>query len=121
MLGWLIIISKQVPLPAEMPERAYELARWETGLGGIDWIKRLVKEGKASQTLFGGYPLRFSAAARDVLPLIESGPPPYEGLLRMRDDGPTREGWNGPATIDQAKIRECSPDQQLTIDAWDLS
>lgn len=73
---------------------------------------------QAKQLLFAGYPLRFTAAAQDVLPLIASGPPPYEGLLRQRGNVMTKEGWNGPATMDQAKMAGCLPEQILTIDAW---
>jgi hypothetical protein len=122
MLGWLIIISKQTPAQRDVaPEEAEDLARWETRLGGVAWLNDLVTQGKASQLLFGGYPLRYVASARDVFPLIKSGPPPYDEALYMGKHGPTRTGWIGAAVLHQSRIGSCSPDQQLTIDAWDQS
>lgn len=122
MSGFLVIISTQTPEQRDAgPDVQSELARWETDVGGLRWIDQLVPQGKAKQLLFAGYPLRFTAAARDVLPLIASGPPVYEGLLRQRGNVMTKEGWNGPATMDQAKIADCPPEQILTIDAWDQS
>lgn len=120
MSGFLVIISTQTPEQRDAgPDAESELARWETDAGGLRWIDQLVPQGKAKQLLFAGYPLRFTAAAQDVLPLIASGPPPYEGLLRQRGNVMTKEGWNGPATMDQAKMAGCPPEQILTIDAWD--
>lgn len=125
MLGWFIIISTQTPeqrdASSSSPDKEGNLASWEAGIGGTDWLNELVKQGKAARLSFGGYPSRYTAAARDVFPLIASGPPAYKGVPVIGDDYYTPGGWIGTATIDRDKIAQCPLDQQLTIDAWDQS
>ena len=122
MLGWFIIISTQTPQERDAgsdPER--NLATWETGLFGAEWLKTLVANGKAEQLSFSGYPMRYTAAAGDVLPLIAAGPPTHKSPLVIGDDYVQPPGWNGQASIHHARIASCRPDQMLTIDAWDQS
>ena len=120
MLGWFIIISTQTPEERDAgSDQDRNLASWEAGLFGIDWLKALVSDGKATQLAFDGYPMRFAAAAGDVLPLIGAGPPTPKSPLVIGDDYVQRPGWSGKATIQHAKIACCRPDLMVTIDAWD--
>src|SRR5438270_7487285 len=79
MLGWQVFIRR--PTPGVLIEKLSKdtiLADWETGLYGINWADELVKEGKAVQLSFNGYPCTYIAAARDILPRIKNGPPPND-------------------------------------------
>jgi hypothetical protein len=83
MLGWWIIVSAQIPDERDKTEnQAAILAQWKAGVGGIDWLERLVDEGKAEKLSQNGYPNRYTARADDVLPLIEGGgiKPSTEGI-----------------------------------------
>jgi len=122
MLGWLVVVrvDDQSPEAAKRDDDSEVLARWAVGLGGTEWLTDLVAAEKAKQTLFGGYPNRFVAAARDVLPLIESGPPAYEELPRGRAKESVA-GWSGQVQFFEERIAACAPETRLTIDAWDQS
>jgi hypothetical protein len=79
MIGWWIAIVARTPeeRDAAIDRKAAILANWETSLGGIDWVTKLTKEGKATQLSSGGYPNRYTAKAGDVLPLLAKGIPDH--------------------------------------------
>lgn len=125
MIGWMIIISTQTReerdrTPPDALEAA-ELARWETGPGGTDWLDQLVAVGKAICPPSDGYPCRYSARAGDVLPLLAAGPPAHSGPAVIGDDYLMPANWTGNIVLYQDRIAACPPDQMLTIEAWDLS
>jgi hypothetical protein len=65
MLGYQIIIYRQTneatsPAIAEAPEGA-RVATSQTGIGGLDWLVALAKEGKAIFLGGDGYPARWTA------------------------------------------------------------
>jgi hypothetical protein len=91
------------------------------GLGGLDWLDSLVKDGKAVDLGGNGYPVRYTAAAADILPLIASGPPKHSGPPVFSSDYILPAGWIGEVRIDHAKIAQCPRDAQLSIEAWDQS
>jgi hypothetical protein len=122
MLGWFVIVSSQTPEEIEVSkDKTRRLATWKAGIYGTNWLDDLVTQGKATQLLFDGYPLRYTAAARDVIPLIEGGPPRHAGVPVAGEDYFTPAGWTGEATFDAKQSALCAPDQRLTIDAWDES
>jgi hypothetical protein len=123
MIGWWIVIARQTPEERDtaVDSKAAVLANWEANVSGIDWIKQLVEQGKATQLRHGGYPNRFTALARDVLPLIEEGPPAHSGPTIIGDDYVMPGNWTGNVQIHSEKISACPPDQVLTIDVWDQS
>lgn len=123
MLGWWIVIVQQTPeeWATAVDRKAAILANWETSVNGIDWIEKLTEEGKAAQLLKGGYPNRYVAISRDVLPLIADGIPTHDGLTVIGDDYVLPGNWTGNVVIDHGKIAACPPDQILTIDVWDQS
>lgn len=125
MLGWWIVVSKQSPSEWDQADqdsrRAARLAQWEAGIDGIDWLTKLVELGRAEQVARSGYPNRYTALARDVLPLLDDKPPAPGGTQIIGDDYATTSRWRGNMERNDSLIGSCSPDQLLTIDAWDQS
>lgn len=116
MTGWLVIISRQTQQVDGSPEIKEVLARWETQIGGIDWLDQLCKAGEAVLVAYNsGYPLLYSAKAEHILPFISNGSPNYYNYLTQR------EGFVSFVEFDNQKIHERPKDQTLTIAAWDLS
>jgi len=110
MLGWWITISTRFTEgePAE-DRRAAQLSQWETGLGGTQWIDRLVEAGLAQQVQQGGYPSRYTARWADVLPMLgERG-----ALIKATRNGPLQ--WHAE------RIAACDPEHVVAIEVWDLS
>jgi hypothetical protein len=123
MIGWWIFVIAQTPEERAVAEDLKEgvLATWEASLAGIDWIDALVKSGKAARVLAGGYPSRYRAIARDVLPLIAGGPPAHDGIAVIGDDYVMPGDWSGNVTLHGDRIERCPPSQVLTIEVWDQS
>ncbi|MER7703969.1 hypothetical protein ABTX81_13825 [Kitasatospora sp. NPDC097605] len=103
MLGWWFVVTA----PAVGEGEGEVLAKWETGLGGLDWIAGLAGAGRAEQLRFDGYPLRYTVRAGDVLPLLA--------------DGSVFDTGHRPHELDPERIAACPPDALLTVDAWDQS
>ncbi len=124
MIGWWIVIAAQTPEERDAPgsdNKAAVLANWETSVGGIDWVTKLTKEGKATQLSSGGYPNRYIAKAAEVLPILASGIPDHNDMTIIGDDYVMPAGWKGNITLYQDKIDTCRDDQVLTIEVWDQS
>jgi hypothetical protein len=111
MLGWQVIISKS----------GDTLCSWSTGIGGLAWLDELVKEGKAEDQGGNGYPNLYSAKAKEILTVLSEGAPKYSGPTVIGDDYIRIGGLNDAIKIDRSKLNNCSPDDQLTIEAWDQS
>ncbi|WP_449427213.1 hypothetical protein [Rhodanobacter umsongensis] len=122
MLGWWIIISSQTPQERDNAvDKSAILATWEASVGGKEWIDALVRDGKATQLLFDGYPCRFIAAAKHIFPLIQHGPPQHTAPVVIGDDYVSEGGWSAKATIHRDRMAACPEEKTLTIDAWDQS
>jgi len=112
MSGWWVVVDARTheEREASADKRGHQIASWETGLSGVDFLTRgLVKGGKAAQYTFGGYPNRFTVAAGDLVPFIIDGPPKPEG------------GWIANVTINREKLAELPPEQVLTVEVWDIT
>ena len=124
MLGWMISFYR---LPTgQSPEtmdasKETPLARWEVGFDGIDGLDELVREGKATQSRWDGYPNVYATTAEFVLPMIASGPPAYAGPVVFGDDYVMPTGWKGPEQINQDLIAACAAHETIVVIAWDLS
>ncbi len=125
MLGWDILVFRKLnegesPATLESPEGKI-LAAWETGLSGLDWIDELVKAGKAIDLGGGGYPSRYTATAKNLIPRILAGAPEARfGRFAARFEiveGKSR----GTTAVDPAEIADCRPDEWLVVEAWDAS
>ena len=96
------------------------LARWTSGgFRGLDWIENLVSEAKAEDLGGNGYPLYYKAKAQFILEALALDVPKNTGQTIIGDDYVMPSDWR--SEIDTSKIAKCDPDQQLIIEAWDLS
>lgn len=129
MLGYWIVVSTQTPeeRDAIIDRKKSVLAEWETGVGGIRWLEKLVEEGKATKLRGDGYPNRYTSTANIVLPLItgDAIKPADDGIWVFgMDEGEEYAqppGWMGKVNLRPESIRTCPTDAVLTIDAWDQS
>ena len=129
MLGYWIVVSTQTPeaRDAIIARKKSVLAEWETGVGGIRWLEKLVEEGKATKLRGDGYPNRYTSTADIVLPLItgDAIKPADDGIWVFgMDEGEEYAqppGWMGKVKLRPESIRTCPTDAALTIDAWDQS
>lgn len=125
MLGWNIAIYRQenneiTPATFESPV-GQRLAIWQTGLGGLDWIEGLVKEGKVTNLGGNGYPLRYTATVKNILPIIMSGPPSAKTTWSSDEGDVLLSNWEGKTVLDRPGIKKCNPDEWLLIEAFDES
>lgn len=96
------------------------LARWSSGgFRGLDWIENLVSEAKAEDLGGNGYPLYYKAKAQFILEALALDVPKNTGQTIIGDDYVMPSDWR--SEIDTSKIAKCDPDQQLIVEAWDLS
>jgi hypothetical protein len=114
-LGWDIFVSRQndaglSPAAADSPEGPL-LAKWEAGLGGLDWLDELVREGKAIDLGGDGYPFRYTAPAKFLFPRIAVMPPG------------AKSDWEGWKVVwsEAPLVEQCRPEEWLIVEAWDQS
>ena len=89
------------------------------GFGGLDWIDNLVSEAKAEDLGGNGYPLYYKAKAQFILEALALDVPKNKDQTIIGDDYVMPSDWR--SDIDTSKIAKCDPDQQLIVEAWDLS
>ncbi len=96
------------------------LATWTSGgFGGLDWIDNLVRESKAEDLGGNGYPLYYKAKAQFILEALALDVSKNKSQTIIGDDYLMPSDW--PSEIDTSKIAKCEPNQQLILEAWDLS
>jgi len=115
MIDWWIVISTQTPKERSRPHaddrRASILAMWEVGLGGLDWIERLVELATAQKIRGGGY----ITSAQAVLPLLVGGPPTHNGAMVIGDDYVMLAKWVGKVEMHPDRKEAWPRLHQLTI------
>jgi hypothetical protein len=116
MLGWKIYITQE-----SSADKSKSLMSWSSGIGGLDWLDQLVKDGLAQDLGGNGYPSKYSAKASVLLPKVVPVLPNYEGKFVIGDDYVLEGGEHWEIKIDQSQIDACSPDETLLIEAWDES
>jgi hypothetical protein len=96
------------------------LATWTSGgFGGLDWIDNLVSESKAEHLGGNGYPDYYKVKAQVVLQALSSETPKNKGQTIIDDENVMSADWR--SKIDTSEIAKVKPNQQLLIEAWDLS
>jgi hypothetical protein len=129
MLGWCISVHKQKnggssPETETKPRMDHgpRVAVWQTGIGGLDWVRKLVKEGKATQIAWNcGYPDRYTAPPKYIIPNIINGPPRANDIWSCGPRDIVTSWWAGKTVIDRPLAEACRPDEWLLIEAWDES
>lgn len=114
MLGWFFIVRR-----IDKKEQATELARWQSGASGIDWVIELVNNGAASGG-GDGYPNTYRVRARDVLPLLDS-PPSANDPWRSDPGDILSDAWIGHTHVHWEVARSCEPDEWLEVVVFDES
>jgi hypothetical protein len=96
------------------------LATWTSGgFDGLDWIDNLVSQAKAEDLGGNGYPFYYKVQAQFVLQALAMDTPKNGGQTIMDDENLMSADWR--SKIDTSEIAKLKPDQQLIIEAWDLS
>lgn len=125
MLGWIISVYRQSggsDAPA-MPGSALgpEMAVWQTGMAGLEWLDALVESGEGLRLGGDGYPVRYTALAGCVIPVIENGPPEANAVWVAGAHDTLAPDWYGKTHLDPALIAQCREDEWLMLEAWDES
>jgi hypothetical protein len=124
MLGWSIFISRltrgnQTPATADS-EPGESLASWTAGgLSGLDWIDTLVKSNNAIDLGGNGYPIKYTALAHHILPLVVSNWP--EATSTTDNSAQHMAFGRSTPKIDQEAVGHCTHDEWLLVEAWDES
>ena len=124
-LGWHISVYRQArdrsaPATANA-EAGARIAVWQTRLWGLQWIEDLVESGCGHSLGGNGYPCRYTALARDLLPTIMVGPPEARDPW-VHDPGDILlANWVGRTLIDKEAAENCSSEEWLLVEAWDES
>ncbi len=96
------------------------LATWTSAsFDGLDWINDLVSAAKAEDLGGEGYPFYYKAQAQVILQALATDTPKNEGQIIMDDENVMTSDWQ--SKIDTSAIAKLKPNQQLIIEAWDLS
>lgn len=120
MLGWQIRIYPETGL--SNPEDRKAVVHWLTGLDGTQWLDRMVIEQKAVMLgSNGGYPLRYSARWKDLLPELLMQPEPYNGPPVIGEDYVMTQGWQSQKKVNHELLAQRQPDDLMIVDAWDQS
>ena len=125
MLGWHISVYRQPdvgasPASFDSPE-SDRLAVWQTDRFGLDWIDELVKKECAIDLGGNGYPLRYTATARQIVPHLQGEPPHAHHVWILGVGDTVDEKWAGRTVIDGSVVAACRSDEWLLIEAWDES
>lgn len=125
MLGWHISVYRQLqpsrsPGEAESPLGA-RIAVWQAGSEGLGWLNKLGKSGSVIRLGGSGYPLRYTARASVILPVILGGPPKAHDVWRTDPEDAVGERWLGRSRIERRMADGCAADEWLIVEAWDES
>jgi hypothetical protein len=96
------------------------LATWISGgFDGLDWIDNLVSQAKAEDLGGNGYPLYYKVQAQFVLQALATDTPKNKGQTIMDDENVLFSDRRSKINI--SELAKLKSNQQLIIEAWDLS
>lgn len=109
MSGWWVVVDPRTPeeCDASQDRLGPVVASWEASVFNMRFLDHLVKEGRAEQHSFNGYPNRYTVPAGDFVPFIIDGPP-------VEDLGPNK-GQNWKVTIHRHRLLALPASHMLTI------
>lgn len=113
MSGWWVVVDPRTPEERDASEDRMGplVASWEASVCNMRFLGRLVKECRAEQHSFNGYPNRYTVTAGDLVPFIIDGPP-------VEDLG-QHTSQNYKVTLHRDKLLALPVDHMLTVDVWD--
>lgn len=128
-LGWRVSVHRQaddrVTPSADDDPKGARVAIWRADVGGLRWLKDLAQESDDAVHVAdnSGYPVRYTALAGVLVPIILDGPPgvrstPY---VAHPSDIVGFEHLPGGAVVDRGAIDECQAAEWLQVEAWDES
>ena len=97
------------------------LAVWQTGIGGLDWLRELVKEGEVVDLGGNGYPSRFTATAEVIVPRIVDTPPGARTDWLLDAGDIVTDKWEGKTVVDGGVAAKCPAGEWLIVEVWDES
>lgn len=103
MLGWHVNVYRQLDGSAPATQTSPEgtrIASWDTGISGLSWLDQLAADGHAFCFSSQGYPERYTAQARHVVPYLLA---------------------HKPRENERAAAQACADDEWLLVEAWDQS
>jgi hypothetical protein len=125
MAGWNLTLYRLAdggtsPATAESPQGA-RLANWQAGFNGLRWLHELVTADNAISLGGSGYPSKYTATAKHLIPqIIDKPPDAYRAWTSGTQDDLTNR-WKGRTIIDRGGAAACRPDEWLLVVAWDQS
>jgi hypothetical protein len=127
MLGIAVNIWRPID-PPDTPARTRRgfIGEWEAagvGMVALEWLERLVAEGRATSLGGNGYPYTYKISASSLAEALRAGAPnirPGKSVI-VGEDYITRDGTVTGFEIDWDALGECPPEEELFVEAWDLS
>ncbi len=115
MLGWHCTLYRDT-------ERTIELACWQCGSHGLEWLLRELEQGHVRVVQDGGYPSVYLIRAGTMLPLLRTEPPDANARWNKgAQDLVDPIQWKGRTTIDRDALAKCEPSEWLLLETWDES
>mgnify|MGYP001034104112 CR=1 FL=1 len=116
MLGWEFVVLRR-----KEGSEDEVVCRWETGLGGMNWVEEGAKAARVLDLGGDGYPNRIVASAGVLLGTLTKGLPKPDGPLVIGDDYVREFGWTSRITWCNQAALFGDPAELFLIEAWDLS
>ena len=119
MLGYQIYVTRKNSL--QLDDATKSLASWQTGPGGLHWLRKLVAQDKAINIGGNGYPDLYSITKRDFDQLFENQEPSQKNFVIIGDDYVIENHKFWGVKIDLDLLNLISPDEWLIVEVWDES
>ncbi len=125
MLGWQVTLYRQndpaVGAATFQTPVGTKLAFWGSGFSGFKWLDELVKDGKAVDLGGDGYPLKYTAPAKYIVPRILTKLPATGNPWPVIGENDKIERWSGATELDSKAMAACDPEEWLIVELWDRS